>query len=126
MGFSMGGGGVLLAAADMGEDPASVIALAPWLGDNNVNYNGIKVPTMMLGSEEDELAYYTEDFYAQLPSNIERGLAMFAGASHYDWFGSGNQDEKAEFRTLVTAFLEVQLKDDDSASEDSTSGSMCY
>lgn len=115
MGFSMGGGGVLLAAADMGEDPASVIALAPWLGDNNVYFNGIKAPTMMLGSEDDELAYYTEDFYAQLPSNIERGLAMFAGRSHYDWFGTGDQDAKAEFRTLVTAFLEVQLKDDDSA-----------
>ena len=110
MGFSMGGGGVIMAASQMGNAPASMIALAPWLGSYNVNYGAIQVPTLMLGSEDDELAYYTEDYYADLPTNIERGLAMYAGRSHYDWFGDSDQDAKAEFRTLVTAFLEVQLK----------------
>jgi len=110
MGFSMGGGGVIMAASKLGTAPASMIALAPWLGSYTVNYSGIQVPTLMLGSEDDELAFYTEDYYAELPTNIERGLGIYTGRSHYDWYGTGDQDAKAEFRTLVTAFLEVQLK----------------
>lgn len=69
----------------------------------------------MLGGENDELAYYSEDYYADLPNNLERGLGIQAGASHFDWQGKNNQDQKAQFRTLVTAFLEVQLKGDASA-----------
>ncbi len=115
MGFSMGGGGVILAAEEMGDAPTSAIALAPWLGAYNVDYSQIETPMLMLGSENDELAYYTEDYYAQLPSDLERGVAIYAGASHFDWYGVNNQDQKAQFRTLVTAFLEVQLKGDTSA-----------
>ena len=110
MGFSMGGGGVILASEEMGNAQTSSIALAPWLGAYNVDYSQIQAPMLMLGSENDELAYYTEDYYAQLPTNIERGVAIYTGASHFDWYGKNNQDQKAKFRTLVTAFLEVQLK----------------
>lgn len=115
MGYSMGGGGAILAAEELGDRQASAIALAPWLGAYSVNYSQIKAPMLMLGSQYDELAYYTENYYARLPSDIERGVAIYSGASHFDWFGVLNQDQKAQFRTLVTAFLEVQLKDDDSA-----------
>lgn len=115
MGFSMGGGGVILAAAEMGDAPTSSIALAPWLGAYNLDYSQIDAPMLMLGGENDELAYYTEDYYAELPSNLERGLAIYAGASHFDWYGNNNQEQKADFRTLVTAFLEIQLKGDTSA-----------
>jgi dienelactone hydrolase len=115
MGFSMGGGGVILAAEEMGDAPTSSIALAPWLGAYNVDYSKISAPMLMLGGENDELAYYTEDYYAELPSDLERGVAIYAGASHFDWYGKNNQDQKADFRTLVTAFLEIQLKGDTSA-----------
>jgi dienelactone hydrolase len=116
MGFSMGGGGVILAAEEMGDAPTSSIALAPWLGAYNVDYSKIDAPMLMLGGENDELAYYTEDYYAELPSNLERGLAIYAGASHFEWFGGQpNTEAKQEFRTLVTAFLEIQLKGDTSA-----------
>ncbi|MAR00836.1 MAG: hypothetical protein CMI00_09935 [Oceanospirillaceae bacterium] len=117
MGFSMGGGGVLLAASEMGGAQTSAIALAPWLGDDMPVFGNINKPTLMLGSEEDELAYYVEDFYSRLPSSIERGLGMWAGSSHFDWYGDQRSEEgiKAQFRTLVTAFLEVHLKGDSSA-----------
>ncbi len=111
-GFSMGGGGGLLALEDI-EGEAAMVALAPWLGDHQVNFAAIDVPTLMLGSEFDELAFYVEDFYAELPSDIERGLGMYAGASHYDWFTrvfTDATEQQAKFRTLVTAFLEVELK----------------
>lgn len=116
MGFSMGGGGVLLAAEEMGDAPTSSIALAPWLGAYNVDYSQIDAPMLILGSENDELAYHSEEYYAELPSNLERGLAIYAGGSHFNWFG-GDPDTayKLKFRTLVTAFLDVQLKGDNSA-----------
>ena len=69
----------------------------------------------MLGSEFDELAYATERYYSELSPNTERGLAMYAGGSHFHWFGNGETEYKKKFRTLVTAFLEVQLKGDTSA-----------
>ncbi|WP_338353405.1 hypothetical protein [Thalassolituus oleivorans] len=115
MGFSMGGGGVLLAAGEMGTGYKSAIALAPWLGQYSPAYENIQEPMLVLGSENDELAYYSDVFYASLPTNIERGLAIYTGASHFDWYGSSNPDQKAKFRTLVTAFLEVQLKDNQAA-----------
>ena len=116
MGFSMGGGGVLLASGEMGDAHTSTIALAPWLGTHDPDYGNMGTPTLILGSEDDELAYYSEDYYDMLP-DVERGLAIWAGASHFDWYGD-EEDEveiKSQFRTLVTAFLEVQLKGDTSA-----------
>lgn len=114
MGFSMGGGGTLLAAAEI-SGYASAIPLAPWLGSYNPDYENISAPTLILGSENDELAYYSENYYASLPNSLYRGIAMYSGASHFDWYGSGAQDQKALFRTLVTAWLDLHLKEDGSA-----------
>ena len=115
MGFSMGGGGVILAAEEMGNQHTSAIALAPWLGAYSVDFEAIESPILMLGSEFDELAYATERYYSELSPNTERGLAMYAGGSHFHWFGNSETEYKKKFRTLVTAFLEVQLKGDTSA-----------
>ena len=115
MGFSMGGGGVILAAEEMGNQHTSAIALAPWLGAYSVDFDAIESPILMLGSEFDELAYATERYYSELSPNTERGLAMYAGGSHFHWFGNSETEYKKKFRTLVTAFLEIQLKGDTSA-----------
>jgi fermentation-respiration switch protein FrsA (DUF1100 family) len=90
MGFSMGGGGVLLAAGEKGTGYKSAIALAPWLGSNNPNYSNIQEPMLILGSENDTLALYSDTYYASLPTKIDRGLAIYTGASHFDWYGSSN------------------------------------
>ena len=111
MGFS----GVILAAEEMGNQHTSAIALAPWLGAYSVDFEAIESPILMLGSEFDELAYATERYYSELSPNTERGLTMYAGGSHFHWFGNSETEYKKKFRTLVTAFLEVQLKGDTSA-----------
>ena len=114
-GFSMGGGGVLIAAEQLAGQNTATLALAPYLFSSpQALFDAQVVPTMILGSELDELAKNSERYYAQLP-NIEKGLGMFTGASHYDWYGTGDQDAKAEFRTLVTAFLDATVKGDNSA-----------
>jgi hypothetical protein len=118
MGFSMGGGGVLLAASEMGgagNAPTSAIALASWLGKDNPEYADISSPTLILGSESDTIAVNSEKYYPLLPQDIERGIAMFSIAGHTDWMNDGDEDLQKRFRTLVTAFLEIQLKDDTTA-----------
>ena len=115
MGYSMGGGGAIMAAEEMVEKPASMIALAPWLGAYNVDYTQITVPSMIVGAAEDIVAVNSEVYYPQFRSDIERGLAMISDASHLDFISTGDEIEQMRIRTMVTAFLEVQLKDNDAA-----------
>ena len=116
-GFSMGGGGVLLAAGEMGTGYASAIALAPWLGSNAPNYLNIGEPVLVLGSENDTLAYASTvgSYYESLPSDITRAIAIYTGTNHFDWFGSGSEAEKTKFKILITAWLNWRLKEDASA-----------
>ena len=51
--------------------------------------------------ENDELAYATERYYSELSDNTERGLAMYAGGSHFHWFGNKETEFKKKFRTLI-------------------------
>ncbi len=112
MGFSMGGGGALLAAETLAGANTATVALAPYLSSASPLqsvFDAQQVPTLILGSELDELVKDAATHYSRLP-NIEKGLAIFAEAGHFDWYGRRHLDTKKKFRTLVTAFLEVQLK----------------
>lgn len=118
-GFSMGGGGTLLAAGEMGSGFATAIALAPWLGIYSPNYLNIEEPTMILGSANDILALPVAvgSYYESLPSDIVRALAIYRNTDHFDWYGSGASSEKTRFRTLVTAWMDWLLKGDGSAQD---------
>lgn len=115
MGYSMGGGGAIMAAEEMEEKPASMIALAPWLGAYTIDYGQITVPSMIVGAENDIVAINSEVYYPKFRSDIERGIAMITDANHLDFIGDGESEEHERIRTMVTAFLEVQLKGDSSA-----------
>jgi predicted dienelactone hydrolase len=115
MGYSMGGGGAILAAEEMTTKPASMIALAPWLGAYEVDYSQITVPSMIIGAADDIVAVNSEVYYPQFRTDIERGLAMISDTSHLDFINTGDDQEHERIRTMVTAFLEVQLKGDSSA-----------
>lgn len=117
MGFSMGGGGTLQAAGELGEGFATAIALAPWLGSHAPNYLNIREPVLVLGSADDTLAYASTvgSYYESLPSDIVRAIAIYRGSDHFDWYGSGDAEQKTRFKILVTAWLDWQLKGDASA-----------
>ncbi|MBA3979057.1 MAG: hypothetical protein C0462_00480 [Alcanivorax sp.] len=117
MGFSMGGGGTLLAAGEMGEGFATAIALAPWLGTTSPDYFNIAEPVLVLGSADDSLSPPgpVGSYFMSLPTDITRGLAIYRDANHADWMGSGNQPQKARFRALVTAWMNWLLREDESA-----------
>ena len=115
-GFSMGGGGALLAAADLKKDIVTAIPLAPYLGFNSPDYSSISAKTLIQAGANDSVAYpsVVASYYQSLPTNLTRALTTFRGASHLDWINSGSDTQHARFKTLITSWMKVYL-DNDSA-----------
>lgn len=83
MGHSMGGGGSLEAALDRPELQAA-IPLTPW--DLNKNFRNVRVPTMIVGAENDSVASVTshsEPFYESIPASTEKAYLELNNASHF-------------------------------------------
>jgi predicted dienelactone hydrolase len=83
MGHSMGGGGTLEAARD---NPAlqAAVPLQPW--DMFVNFSGVRVPTLIVGAQNDAIAgvgSHAEPFYQQIPAASEKAYLEVAGQSHF-------------------------------------------
>src|SRR5690606_5410536 len=120
MGFSMGGGGTLLAAADLGTQIKTAVPLAPWLGTLTPTYRNIKAKTLVLAGSSDVVAYPSTiaSYYQNLPTSLTRGWGEFRGAAHSDWYTdtSSTRAYQAKFRTLITAWLKVYLTGDTSYS----------
>lgn len=123
-GYSMGGGGALLAAGELGNQLNTVVAMAPYDGYAAVNYANINAKTLILAGANDIIAPATssETYFQSLPANVVRTLAIYSGVDHLDWVGSSNESsssndtaEKTRFKVLVTAWLNLQLKGDNSA-----------
>ena len=116
MGFSMGGGGTLLAAADLGSNIKTAVPLAPWLGVSSPTYRNIKAKTLVISGASDSVAYPSTiaGYYNNLPA-ITKGLAEVRGASHLDWFGlTASSAQQTRFKTLTTAWLKTYLTGDTS------------
>jgi len=83
MGHSMGGGGTLEAARD---NPAlqAAVPLQPW--DMLVNFSGVRVPTLIVGAQNDAIAgvgSHAEPFYQQIPASSEKAYLEVRGQSHF-------------------------------------------
>ncbi|MFN3712085.1 MAG: hypothetical protein ACK4SX_00345 [Alcanivoracaceae bacterium] len=117
MGFSMGGGGTLLAAGELGTGFTTAIALAPWLGGLSPDYRNINEPVMVLGSANDTLAFASTvgSYYESLPVDITRMLAIYRDSTHFEWYGSGDEKQKTKFKILITAWMNWLMKDDAAA-----------
>lgn len=78
LGWSMGGGGALLAASDHANLKA-VVSLSPWGGAATTNV----VPTLILGASADALAMeMPAALYDALPATTPRLLFIATGGSH--------------------------------------------
>lgn len=82
-GWSMGGGGTLLAA---GSTPAlkGAVAYAPWALNNNLKAN--KVPAAILGGTADIVAppeLFSDVFYKAIPATSSKLLGIIKGADHF-------------------------------------------
>lgn len=117
MGFSMGGGGTLLAAADLRNEVKTAVPLAPWLGTLSPTYRNITAKTLIISGSSDTVAFpgVIAGYYRSLPSNLTRGLAEVRGASHSDFYSAlASRSQQTRFKTLTTAWLKTHLSGDTS------------
>ncbi|GGQ85232.1 lipase [Couchioplanes caeruleus subsp. azureus] len=82
MGHSMGGGGSLAAATTR---PAlqAAIPLTPY--HDNANWSPVRVPTLVIGAENDTTApvgSYAEPFYTSLPATLDKAYLELDNAGH--------------------------------------------
>lgn len=83
-GHSMGGGGSLIAVRD---NPSlrAAYPMTPW--NTSTNFSGVRVPTMIIGAENDTIApvaSHSRPFYASLPSSTRKAYGELNGGSHFD------------------------------------------
>ncbi len=81
-GYSMGGGGALIAAKNNPTLKAAV-GFAPWSSDKNFATN--RVPSAMIGGSSDTVAppaQHATAFYNSMPNTTKKLLAIISGASH--------------------------------------------
>lgn len=107
-GYSMGGGGTTIAAADTPSLKTS-IGLAPWGGVGAGN----TVPTLLLCGDADTVApcIMAQGAYGEMPQATPKMLIVIPGATHFNWFGptdtSGGMSGK-----YALAFQKVFLEGD--------------
>jgi dienelactone hydrolase len=107
MGHSMGGGGTLEAASDRPGLQAAV-PLQPW--HYVTNWSSIRVPTMIIGAQNDTIApvaTMSQPFYQSIPASSEKAYAELAGQSHF----AGNSNPDYQGREVVV-WLKRYVDDD--------------
>lgn len=83
MGHSMGGGGTL-SAANSRPSLQAAIPLTGW--HTTKSWSGIRVPTLVVGAENDTVApvsSHSKPFYNSIPASSEKAYLELNGASHF-------------------------------------------
>ncbi|HEX6425359.1 MAG TPA: hypothetical protein VFZ79_17870 [Acidimicrobiales bacterium] len=96
-GHSMGGGGTLEAANTRSSLEAAV-PLQPWHTDKT--WGGIRVPTMIIGAQNDTVASVSSHsipFYNSIPASSEKAYVELRGESHF----AANSDNDWQGRSMV-------------------------
>ncbi len=81
-GHSMGGGGTLIASQNNPQLQAA-LPLAPW--NNSTNFSTDRVPTLIVGCQNDSVApvaNHAEPFYQSIPAASEKAYLEIASGSH--------------------------------------------
>jgi dienelactone hydrolase len=82
MGWSMGGGGSLI-AADNNPSLKAAIPFAPW--NDSTNFSGVSVPTLIIACESDSTApvsSHASPFYNSIPTSTEKAYLEINNGSH--------------------------------------------
>ena len=110
IGWSMGGGGALLAGA---EDPSlkAVVALCPW-NILSLVYAGLRVPALQFGATGDIVAGsgMTYDFYNAIPSSTPKILFNLSGGDH--WYANSPSGHWNAVGRFGISFLKTFLDGD--------------
>jgi dienelactone hydrolase len=82
MGWSMGGGGTLI-AADNNPQLKAAIPFAPW--NDSTNFSGVSVPTLIIACESDSTApvsSHASPFYNSIPTSTKKAYLEINNGSH--------------------------------------------
>ena len=97
-GHSMGGGGTL-AAANARPSLQAAVPLQPW--HSTKSWPNIRVPTMIIGAENDSTASvssHSEPFYNSIPASSEKAYVELDNEGHF----AGNSNPADQGRAMVT------------------------
>jgi hypothetical protein len=110
-GQSMGGGGTLHGASELGSKIRCAVPLQPW--EPGTTFARITAPTLFIGAEADTVAAVAENasvHYASIPSGIEKIYAEFKGADHFLTTNAGTLWEEQSM--VMVSFYKLKLEDD--------------
>lgn len=113
MGHSMGGGGVLVAAQNYGDQLRAAIPYTPWQPEGN--FSNITIPTFIMGGEADRVAPAAEHarpHFDSIPDSTEKLYLEIAGGDH---FIANNQSEHlhAMLGKYALAWLKLYVDGDE-------------
>jgi predicted dienelactone hydrolase len=111
-GHSMGGGGTLWAATDLGNKIKCAMPLQPW--QPGQSFSKIVAPIMFIAAQNDNVAGVAQNasaFYASIPASVTKYYAEFAGASHFLTTNDLGTAYDAQSKYIV-AFYKAYLEDD--------------
>lgn len=111
-GHSMGGGGSLWAANDLGERVRCAVPLQPW--QPGQSFSSIVAPTMFITGERDNVAGNSSNsrvHYGSIPDSVPKYYVEFAGADHYLTTNTRGTNYAVQSRYMI-AFYKVYAEDD--------------
>ncbi len=111
-GHSMGGGGTLWAASELGDKVRCAVPLQPW--QPGQSFSMIVAPTMFIAAEADSVAGVSSNaslFYESIPETVPKYYVEFAGASHYLTSNTRGSNYEGQSKYMI-AFYKVYLEDD--------------
>jgi dienelactone hydrolase len=111
-GHSMGGGGTLWAATDLGNKIRCAVPLQPW--QPGQSFDAIVAPTMFIAAQSDSVAGVAQNaalFYASIPETVPKYYVEFAGASHFLTTNDLGTAYDGQSKYMI-AFYKVYLEDD--------------
>lgn len=111
-GHSMGGGGTLWAASELGDKIRCAVPLQPW--QPGQSFSQIVAPTMFIAAEADTVAGVASNaslFYESIPDTTPKYYVEFAGASHFLTSNTRGSNYEGQSKYMI-AFYKVYLEDD--------------
>jgi dienelactone hydrolase len=118
-GHSMGGGGTLHAANELGDKIRCAMPLQPW--QPNGSFPKVSVPILFIAAESDTIAAVAQNavpHYMSIPDTVEKIYAEFAGKDHYLTTNRTATDDKTATPSFdpqaayIIPFYKLFLEDD--------------
>ena len=113
-GFSMGGGGVLLAGAELGDQVKAITAFAPFLLEEDRSSATPTAATLILAGDRDLLV--TNESIEQIWQTVSgtavtSALVKYSNGRHQQWYRQEFPQNRESYQRLTLEWLNLQLRD---------------